>query len=316
MERNSSFSSIQNLQSKGISSNTPNSGNNENSQLPQHNVQSQQDSFPQNTINKTISKPIGIYNFNSNKSDISSLEESINEVVTTFIEENKENIMKYVIKEVENKLNEKINPLNTEISTIKNTFTSLYNQELKDFKELNILNECHNNIMNINDRVNIVKDNINKYNDEIKGFSISDNRLQFLNKLNKDLQEFINGINNERENGMDIDIDEENNKIEAEQKRQDNINQELDNIFNETISLLKSINKEEDITINEQMNKYDIVNNLINAINLFESKFNYEKPIINDEQKQNNNKGINNNFNKKKSENALDNIPDFFELNI
>ena len=316
MERNSSFSSIQNLQSKGISSNTPNSGNNENSQLPQHNVQSQQDSFPQNIINKTISKPIGIYNFNSNKSDISSLEESINEVVTTFIEENKENIMKYVIKEVENKLNEKINPLNTEISTIKNTFTSLYNQELKDFKELNILNECHNNIMNINDRVNIVKDNINKYNDEIKGFSISDNRLQFLNKLNKDLQEFINGINNERENGMDIDIDEENNKIEAEQKRQDNINQELDNIFNETISLLKSINKEEDITINEQMNKYDIVNNLINAINLFESKFNYEKPIINDEQKQNNNKGINNNFNKKKSENALDNIPDFFELNI
>ena len=316
MERNSSFSSIQNLQSKGISSNTPNSGNNENSQLPQHNVQSQQDSFPQNTINKTISKPIGIYNFNSNKSDISSLEESINEVVTTFIEENKENIMKYVIKEVENKLNEKINPLNTEISTIKNTFTSLYNQELKDFKELNILNECHNNIMNINDRVNIVKDNINKYNDEIKGFSISDNRLQFLNKLNKDLQEFINGINNERENGMDIDIDEENNKIEAEQKRQDNINQELDNIFNETISLLKSINKEEDITINEQMNKYDIVNNLINAINLFESKFNYEKPIINDEQKQNNNKGINNSFNKKKSENALDSIPDFFELNI
>ena len=316
MERNSSFSSIQNLQSKGISSNTPNSGNNENSQLPQHNVQSQQDSFPQNTINKTISKPIGIYNFNSNKSDISSLEESINEVVTTFIEENKENIMKYVIKEVESKLNEKINPLNTEISTIKNTFTSLYNQELKDFKELNILNECHNNIMNINDRVNIVKDNINKYNDEIKGFSISDNRLQFLNKLNKDLQEFINGINNERENGMDIDIDEENNKIEAEQKRQNNINQELDNIFNETISLLKSINKEEDITINEQMNKYDIVNNLINAINSFESKFNYEKPIINDEQKQNNNKGINNNFNKKKSENALDNIPDFFELNI
>ena len=316
MERNSSFSSIQNLQSKGISSNTPNSGNNENSQLPQHNVQSQQDSFPQNIINKTISKPIGIYNFNSNKLDISSLEENINEVVTTFIEENKENIMKYVIKEVESKLNEKINPLNTEISTIKNTFTSLYNQELKDFKELNILNECHNNIMNINDRVNIVKDNINKYNDEIKGFSISDNRLQFLNKLNKDLQEFINGINNERENGMDIDIDEENNKIEAEQKRQDNINQELDNIFNETISLLKSINKEEDITINEQMNKYDIVNNLINAINLFESKFNYEKPIINDEQKQNNNKGINNSFNKKKSENALDSIPDFFELNI
>ena len=316
MERNSNFSSNQNLQSKGTSFNHSNSGNNENSQLSQHNVQSQQDSLPQNTINKTISKPIGIYNFNSNKKDISSLEESINEVVSTFIEENKENIMKYVIKEVESKLNEKINPLNTEIITIKNTFTSLYNQELKDFKELNILNECHNNILNINDKVNIVKDNINKYNDEIKGFSISDNRLQFLNKLNKDLQEFINGINNERENGMDLDIDEENNKIEAEQKRQDNINQELDNIFNETISLLKSINKEEDIIINEQMNKYDIVNNLINTINSFESKFNYEKPIINDEQKQNNNKRLNNNFNNKYSENALDSIPDFFELNI
>jgi hypothetical protein len=267
---------------------------------------------------KKFPKPIGIYNFKSSQSDLSSLEESIDKVVSSFIEQNKENIMKYVINEVENKLNEKINPINTEIKNIKNEYKSFYEEELKDFKQLNILNECHNNIMNINDKVNIMNDNINKYNDEIKGFNISDNRLQFLNKLNKDLQEFINKINNERENGMDIDIDEETKKIDAEQKRQENVSQELDSIFYEILSLLKYVSKDNDIKgINNEIKNCDVLKNLMDAINSFEIKFDYEKPIM-DEKKQNyNNKSKNNTHsNYNKNENLLDSIPDFFELNF
>ena len=106
-------------------------------------------------------KPIGIYSFKSNTSDFSSLEESVDEVVSSFIEENKDNIIKYVVNEVENKLKEKIEPLNAEINSIKNNFNGLYDEEINDFKQLNILNQCHNNILNINDNVNIMKENIN-----------------------------------------------------------------------------------------------------------------------------------------------------------
>jgi hypothetical protein len=267
---------------------------------------------------KQFPKPIGIYNFKSSQSDLSSLEESIDKVVSSFIEQNKENIMKYVINEVENKLNEKINPINTEIKNIKNEYKSFYEEELKDFKQLNILNECHNNIMNINDKVNIMNDNINKYNDEIKGFNISDNRLQFLNKLNKDLQEFINKINNERENGMDIDIDEETKKIDAEQKRQENVSQELDSIFYEILSLLKYVSKDNDIKgINNEIKNCDVLKNLMDAINSLEIKFDYEKPIMDEKKQNNNNKSKNNTHsNYNKNENLLDSIPDFFELNF
>ena len=142
-----------------------------------------------------LQKPIGIYSFKSNTSDFSSLEESVDEVVSSFIEENKDNIIKYVVNEAENKLKEKIEPLNAEINSIKNSFNSLYEEEINDFKQLNILNQCHNNILNINDNVNIMKENIDKYDNDIKGFNISDNKLKFLNKLNKDLQEFIDGLN-------------------------------------------------------------------------------------------------------------------------
>ena len=173
-------------------------------------------------------KPIGIYSFKSNTSDFSSLEESVDEVVSSFIEENKDNIIKYVVNEVENKLKEKIEPLNAEINSIKNNFNGLYDEEINDFKQLNILNQCHNNILNINDNVNIMKENMDKYDNEIKGFNISDNKLKFLNKLNKDLQEFIDGLNKEKENEkdmMDLDTDEENAKIDSEVKKMNNIAQ-------------------------------------------------------------------------------------------
>ena len=294
-----------------------NIGNNANSELSNQNIQNNQQSFQNIPNKKIIPKPIGIYNFKSNKNDMTSLEESIDEVVSSFIEQNKENIMKYVINEVENKLNEKIKPLNTEIINIKNEYKSFYEEELNDFKQLNILNECHNNIININSKVNIVNDNINKYNDEIKGFNVSDNRLQFLNKLNKDLQEFINKINNERENGMDIDIDEETNKIDVEQKRQDNVNQELDSIFYEIMSLLKFVTKDNDNKgINEQVKNCDTLKNLKATINSFETKFNYENPIMEGKKQNTNNinKSLNDNyFDNNKKENPLDSIPDFFE---
>ena len=64
-------------------------------------------------------KPIGIYNFNSNKSSISSLEQNIDETVSAFIEQNKENIIKCVAQEVQKKFEEKIKPMTDEISNIK-----------------------------------------------------------------------------------------------------------------------------------------------------------------------------------------------------
>lgn len=313
MQQNSNFSPIES-QIKESSQNQINIGINPNSQFSKAETQNNQNLF-QNIPNKMISKPIGIYNFNRNQSDISSLEESIDELVSSFIEKNKENIIKYVVNEVQTKINEKIQPLNYEINDIKNNFNLLYTQELKDFKELDILNECHNNIININNKVNLMNENINKYNDEIKGFNIADNRLKFLNKLNKNLEEFINGINYQNEKNMDIDFDEENNKIDIEQKKQDNTNQELDLVFNETLSLLKNINNDEKSNNKGfQSYNFDVVNNLKNAINDFENKFNYEKPIYEGEKRSKNN----NCLNKKDilKNNVFDSIPDFFDLNF
>lgn len=312
MKQNTNLQSQQPLQS---SSNPSNIINNTNTQLSTQDSEINLPQFQNLKNTKFLSKPIGIYNFNSNKTDISSLEKSIDEVVSLFIEQNKENIINYVVNEVENKLNEKIKPLNTEINNIKNNFNSLYTQEFKEFKELDILNDCHNNIININNKANIMNENINKYNDEIKGFNICGNRLKFLNKLNNDLQEFINGINNENEKGMDIDIDEENQQIDIEQKKQDNFNQELDTVFNETIALLKGIQNinKNDIKYRGQINNMDALNNLKNTINDFEIKFNYEKPIM-ENQKQNNNNYVNKINNDNDKMNIFEGIPDFFDF--
>ena len=316
MQQNSNFENPQS-QIKESSQIPINAGINQNSQFSQQETQNNPNIF-QNNPNKMISKPIGIYDFNRNKSDISSLEESIDEVVSSFIEKNKENIIKYVVNEVQGKLKEKIQPLNSEINDIKTNFNLLYSQELKDFKELDILNECHNNIININNKVNLMNENIDKYNDEIKGFNIADNRLQFLIKLNKNLEEFIHGINHENNKNMDIDFDEENCKINFEQKKQDNTKQELDIVFNETLALLKHIsNDEKGSNINSQpSNNFDVSNDLKNVIINFDNKFNYEKPIY----EESRNKNINClNINKKEDNlknNVLDNIPDFFDLNF
>jgi hypothetical protein len=260
--------------------------------------------YSKNIKNKQFfQKPIGIYSFKSNNSDFSSLEESVDEVVSSFIEENKDNIIKYVVNEVENKLKEKIQPLNAEINNIKNNFNCLYEKEINDFKQLNILNQCHNNILNINDNVNIMKENIDKYDNEIKGFNISDNKLKFLNKLNKDLQEFIDGLNNDKDMMMDLDTDEENTKIDSEVKKMNNINQELNIVFYDTLSLLKDISKDEK---KDNMNyDDDILNNLKKVINNLQNKLNFEKTFKDD--------AINNNIDSDCKYNPLDSIPNFFE---
>ena len=315
MQQNSKFSNLES-QIEEPSQIQINEGINPNSQYSQSQTQNNPKLF-QNIPNKMISKPIGIYNFNRNKSDISSLEESLDEIVSSFVEKNKENIIEYVVNEVKTKLNEKIQPLNTEINDIKNNFNLLYSQELKDFKELDILNECHNNIININNKVNLMNENISKYNEEIKGFNIADNRLQFLNKLNKNLEEFINGINYDNEKKMDIDFDEENYKIDIEQKKQDNINQELDIVFNETISLLKNISSDEKNSnkVLQSTNNFDVKNKIKSVINEFENKFNYEKPIYEEEKRNKNNNSLNKKEDNLKN-NIFDSIPNFFDFNF
>ena len=264
-------------------------------------------------------KPIGIYNFGSNKASITSLEQNIDEAVSVFIEQNKENIIKCVTQEVQKKLEEKIKPMTEEISNIKNDFNSLYEEEWNDFKQSNILNDCHNNIMELNNKMNIMNENINIYNESIKGFNVADNRLQFLNKLNKDLDEFITGISHEGGvpplggKNYDMDINENLHKIEKEMNKQENLNNELDSVFHETMEMLNDITKEEKneknkniVANNNMMNCANILNNFKNAVNTFEAKFNYDKPM--------NSIGVMNiNNNKNEQKNFIENIPNFFD---
>lgn len=312
MQQKANFSPFQMSHSNNLSSTPINLKDNQNIQYSQNETQFTEESFNSRQINqKMISKPIGLYNFNINKSAISSLEESIDEIVSSFLEQNKENIIKYVVNEVQNKLNEKIQPLNTQIQEIKNNYNSVYEQELKNFKDFNILNDCHNNILNIDNKINIINENINKYNNEINRFNISDSRLKFLNKLNKDLEDFINRIQNENERGMDIELDEEKYKLNMEQKKQENVIQDLDFIFNETLTLIKKICcKEKNDTNLEYINIDYIDNNLRNAINDFQMKYNCKEPVLEEKIKDNNkNGGINKN-------NIFESIPDFFGIGI
>ena len=273
-------------------------------------------------------KPIGIYNFSSNKESITSLEQNIDEVVSSFIEKNKYNIIEYVTKEVQKKFDEKIIPMTNEITNIKNDFISLYEEEWNDFKQSNVLDECHNNIMDLNNKVDIMRENINKYNDDIKGFNIADNRLQFLNKLNKDLENFIQGIKSGEGEGVHpqgenmMDLEENIYKIEKEQRKQENLNQELDSVFYETMKMLRDIvdegNNEACNNESNVLNSNDILNNFKNVVNTFENKFNYEKPFMennNTNMNSNNNNIYNGYFNErnKKNENPLDGIPNFFD---
>lgn len=272
-------------------------------------------------------QPIGIYNFSSNKTYISSLEQNIDEAVSAFIEQNKDNIIQYVAKEVEQKFEEKITPMTEEITRLKIDFNSLYEEEWNDFKQSNVLNDCHNNIMELNNKMNIMNENIDKYNNNIKGFNIADNKLQFLNKLNKDLDEFISGIDSyiftpEKKdknfgNNMDIDMDENLHKIEKEMNRQQNLNHELDNVFYETMEMLKDITKENNLEENAKnsnvnnniMNCCNILNNFKNTVNAFDGKFNYEKPINNNSNPNMNNASDDKNDNK----NIFDYLPNFFD---
>ena len=270
-------------------------------------------------------RPIGIYNFGSNKTSITSLEQNIDEAASLFIEQNKENIIKCVTKEVEKKFEEKIKPMTEEISNLKNDFNSLYEEEWNDFKQSNILNDCHNNIMELNNKINIMNENINTYNENIKGFNVADNRLQFLNKLNKDLDEFISGISKvgdmyplgEKNYGMDMS--ENLHKIEKEMNKQENLNNELNSVFHETMEMLNDITKEEEneknnkniIENNNMMNCDNILNNFKNAVNTFDTKFNYDKPMNDNSIDVMN---INNNNNKNERKNFIENIPNFFDF--
>ena len=275
--------------------------------------------------NNIFQKPrsIGIYNFSSNQASITSLEQNIDDAVSLFIEQNKENIIKCVTQEVEKKFEEKIKPMTEEISNLKNDFNSLYEEEWNDFKQSNVLNDCHNNIMELNNKMNIMNENINIYNENIKGFNVADNRLQFLNKLNKDLDEFITGITKEEgvhlgEKTYDMDIDENMHKIEKEMNKQENLNNELHSVFHATMEMLNDITKEENeeknkniIENNNMMNCTNILNNFKNAVNTLETKFNYDKPMNDNSIGVMN---INNNNNKNEQKNFIENIPNFFDF--
>ena len=191
----------------------------------------------------------------------------------------------------------------------------------------------------------LMNENINIYNENIKGFNVADNRLQFLNKLNKDLDVFITGISHEIEvhnhggEGFDMDTVKNLHKIEKEMNKQENLNNELDSVFHETMEMLNDITKEEKNEKNKNiiennnnmmncsnilnnykniiennnnmMNCVNILNNFKNAVNTFDTKFNYDKPM------NNNSIGvmkINNINNKNEQKNFIENIPNFFDI--
>ena len=286
-----------------------------------------QQNIPSTNNNNIFQKPrpIGIYDFCSNKTLITSLEQNIDEAVSLFIEKHKENIIQCVVQEVEKKFEEKIRPMTEEISYLKNDFNSLYEEEWNDFKQSNVLNDCHNNIMELNNKVNIMNENINIYNENIKGFNVADNRLQFLNKLNKDLDVFITGISHEIEvhnhggEGFDMDTVKNLHKIEKEMNKQENLNNELDSVFHATMEMLNDITKEENEEKNKNiiennnnmMNCVNILNNFKNAVNTFDTKFNYDKPMNDNSIGVMNINNINNNKNEQK--NFIENIPNFFD---
>ena len=291
------------------------SGTKINSKCPQQQAQNNIQSIC-GFKNKVITKPIGMHNFNSNKADNLSLQESVDEVVSSFVEYNKDNIIKYVADEVHNKLNEKIGPLNFEINNNQKNFNSLYNEEIKNFKELDILNDFHNNILNINNKVSIINENTNKYFEGIKGFNITDNKLNFLNKLNKNLEDFINEVNQEISKNMDMDIEEDDYINDVEKKKKNNVSQELNNIFNETLSLLNNINAEDVSIFNNsefQSSILNISNNIKNTIDDFGNKFNFKRPFF--EEKNKSDKVGEEIITKNNKNKFLENIPNFFDLN-
>ena len=132
------ITSVQSIQSQSLSGNS-------NSQPPSKVNIKQNEENVSITNNNIFQKPqpIGIYNFSNNKTYISSLEQNIDEAVSSFIEQNRANIINYVAQEVQKKLEEKIAPMTEEISKLKIEFNSLYEEEWNDFKQSNVLNDCH-----------------------------------------------------------------------------------------------------------------------------------------------------------------------------
>ena len=192
---------------------------------------------------KKYPNAFGIYNFNKSNntntiqknSSSTLLEEIINNQVRSFIVLNQKYIIDSLVDEVEQKIQEKISPINNEINNIKADFNSLYNEEIKNFKEENVLNDCKENISNISNEYNMLQEKFIKYNNDINSYDITDKRFNLLNKLNNELENVINEINKEKDNQMEMD--EEN--IINEMKKQGN-NKELNDIFNEVQNLIKN----------------------------------------------------------------------------
>ena len=92
---------IESQKSKRSSLTSSNIGNNANSELSNQNIQNNQQSFQNIPNKKIIPKPIGIYNFKSNKNDMTSLEKSTTQSGYD------ENIIN--LKKKENELKDKIN---------------------------------------------------------------------------------------------------------------------------------------------------------------------------------------------------------------
>lgn len=285
-----------------------------------------------NNINKVPNflRPIGIYNFNSSQQEINSLEENIDNEVKEFIELNKDTIIRCVINEVERKLNEKIKLLNNEISSIKNDFNCLYEGEFTDFKNSDILNVCQNSIQSINNKIIIMKENINKYTTDINSFNISITKFNLLNSLNQELEAIINEAkinqkyfsesqtNENNNNTYQMDIDD--GYIKHLKVEENEINQKLNEVFNETESLIQYIlegnyvsgnNNKNNESINKKEEKIKLVSdNFYQTFTNFNSKFDLNP--INNLEKQKERETIKKEYDNNSINRNINSIPDFF----
>lgn len=281
--------------------------------------------------------PIGALNSKIISFKNPDLETEIDKIVKTFIEFYKEKIVRAIITEVENKINQRLKPLQKEIKSIEDDFNSIYYGELDGLKGLSVLAQFKSNITNLDHDISQLKNNVDKYESDIKTFNVYSERSNLLATLHKELDNLLKEIKkNENKENTFMEVDEECFTYVVNEHNE--LNNEVNEALNELSDLINILTgkvlenndgKNSNYNKEENLNNKIIQENLNAAINCFYEKFisspinqeniNNSKFTINSNSCLNNttNKVINN-YNqideeeKNRGYNYFINLPDFF----
>ena len=252
------------------------------------------------------------YNKNTNNNDILIKKNDGDDVIVdNFILIKKNNEIKRlnnIIEEnnsINNKLNEKIKKLDTELLSMKDNNKinlSLINQKSSQISDMNEnINKLKNEINNLNKIINDKNDILSKINEEkiILENDLIDTKKDIINKndiidkLNDKYKELLTEINKKQR------LINEYNKNNDNYNFENNKHNDIYNNFNEKIKELeeknKNINNENNNLIKESEQKNEKINKLESIINELKEKIN----ILNKENKNNNKdiQNIDNNYN-------------------